>query len=82
VYSFLDDTRKGGRGLVAGYIVGILVAAVVVFVIVRYLILLRQWVTETKLGKTGRLETRGGRGPTDAEMGEYSGTKRRTFRVG
>jgi hypothetical protein len=58
VYSFLDDTKKGGRGRVAGYIIGILVAAIIVFIIVRYLILLRKWVTETKLHKTGKLEHR------------------------
>lgn len=82
VYTFLDDSRKGGRGLVAGYIIGILVGAVIVFVIVRYLVVLRKWVTETKLGKTGRLETRGGGAVADAEMGEYQGSKKPTLRVG
>lgn len=41
----------------AGACVGILVAAIVVFVLVRYLIWVRQWVTEKKLGmrpKAGR----------------------------
>ena len=56
VYSFLDDTKKGGRGRVAAYIFGILAAAIVVFIIVRYVILLRKWVTETKLGMAGKLE--------------------------
>jgi hypothetical protein len=56
VYSFLDDSKKGGRGRVAGYIFGILAAAIIIFIIVRYVILLRQWVTETKLHMTGKLE--------------------------
>jgi hypothetical protein len=56
VYSFLDDRKKGGRGRVAGYIFGILAATIVIFIIVRYVILLRKWVTETKLGFTGKLE--------------------------
>jgi uncharacterized membrane protein len=58
VYTFLDDSRKGGQGRVAGYIIGILVACIIVFIIVRYLILLRQWVVEKKLGKTGQLQHR------------------------
>jgi mannitol-specific phosphotransferase system IIBC component len=56
VYSFLNDTEKGGRGRVAAYIFGILAATIVVFVIIHFVILLRKWVTETKLGMTGKLE--------------------------
>lgn len=48
VYSFLNPAN--GRGLVAGACVGIPVASIIVFVIVRYLILLRRWTTEHKLG--------------------------------
>jgi hypothetical protein len=58
VYAFLDDRKKGGRGRVAGYIFGILAVAVIIFIIVRYLILLRQWITETKLKMTGKLENK------------------------
>lgn len=43
----------------AAYIIGILIAAIVVFLIVKYLILLRVWVTEKKLGKTGKFSHRG-----------------------
>lgn len=53
----LMQSRETGSGLVAGACVGILAASVIVFVIVRYLIWLRQWTTEKKLGmkpKTGR----------------------------
>jgi hypothetical protein len=59
VYSFLD-TRTNSSGIVAAYIVGILVAAVVIFLIVRYLILLRCWWTEKKLGMIGKFSRRRG----------------------
>lgn len=61
VYGFLDN-KTNSTGKVAAYIVGILVAAVVVFVIVRYLIMLRVWITEKKLGKTGKFSKHGGAG--------------------
>ena len=57
VYDFLD-LEEHSSGVVAVYIVVILVATILVFLIVRYLILLRVWVTETKLGKTGILSSR------------------------
>jgi signal transduction histidine kinase len=57
VYSFLDN-KTNSSGKVAGYIIGILVAAIIVFLIVRYLITLRVWVTEKKLGKTGKFSHR------------------------
>lgn len=53
VYPFLD-LQAHSSGVVAGYILGILVAAIVIFLIVRYLIALRVWITETKLDKKGR----------------------------
>lgn len=53
VYDFLD-TRTNSSGKVAAYIVGILAAAIIVFLIVRYLIMLRVWLTEKKLGKSGK----------------------------
>jgi hypothetical protein len=56
VYDFLN-VQKHGSGVVAGYIIGILVGAVVIFLIIRYLILLRKWVTESKMGKTGKFST-------------------------
>jgi len=59
VYPFLNPAS--GRGLIAGACIGILAAAVVVFVIVHYLIKLREWITETKLGRYGNLSTRSGR---------------------
>jgi uncharacterized membrane protein len=57
-YGFLD-LRNNSSGIVAAYIIGILVAAIVIFLIVRYLILLRVWITEKKLGKTGKFSHRG-----------------------
>lgn len=59
VYPFLDP--RNGRGLIAGACIGILAAAVVVFVIVHFLIKLREWITETKLGLYGNLSTRNGK---------------------
>jgi hypothetical protein len=53
--------RASGKGLIAGACIGILAAAVVVFVIVHYLIKLREWITENKLGLYGNLSTRNGR---------------------
>jgi uncharacterized membrane protein YjdF len=53
VYDFLD-TRTNSSGKVGAYIVGILAAAIIIFLIVRYLIMLRVWVTEKKLGKSGK----------------------------
>lgn len=51
--------RTHSSGVVAAYIVGILVAAIIIFLVVKYLILLRVWVTEKKLGKTGKFSHRG-----------------------
>jgi hypothetical protein len=61
VYSFLDPHMKGGQGRVTGYVFGIMALAIVTFIIVKYLILLRKWITETKLHKLGKLEWRGER---------------------
>ena len=63
VYSFLNPAN--GQGLVAGACVGILVASIIVFVIVRYLILLRRWTTEQKLG----LSEKGG--PRSSSFGSF-----------
>ncbi|EFQ25530.1 hypothetical protein CGRA01v4_02462 [Colletotrichum graminicola] len=51
-YSFLD-IRANGSGTVAAYIVGIAVAGIVFFLVVKGLIWLRMWVTEKKLGMDG-----------------------------
>lgn len=53
VYPFLD-LQTHSSGVVGGYIIGILVAAIIIFLIVRYLIALRVWITETKLGMGGK----------------------------
>ncbi|KAL8951969.1 MAG: hypothetical protein Q9222_002092 [Ikaeria aurantiellina] len=52
-YSFLDP--KKGSGKLAGYILGILAAACVIFGIVWVIIWARRWLTETKLGMHGKL---------------------------
>lgn len=56
-YGFLD-LQKNSSGIVAAYIIGILVAAIIIFLVVRYLVMLRVWITETKLGKTGKFSSR------------------------
>jgi hypothetical protein len=58
VYDFLD-LQAHSSGIIAAYIISILVAAIVIFLIVRYLIMLRVWVTEKKQGKQGKFVTRG-----------------------
>jgi hypothetical protein len=58
VYDFLDN-KTNSPGKVAGYILGILVGSVIVFLLVRFAIVLRTWITENKLGKTGVTSARG-----------------------
>lgn len=53
VYSFLDPDVDG-QGVVAGYILGIAVAALVFFGVAWGLIKLRKWVTEDKMGMDGK----------------------------
>lgn len=62
VYSFLDIQTKGS-GTVAGYCVGIFVGCIILFAIVWGLLWLRKWVTESKLGKLGKMQNRRGDGP-------------------
>lgn len=69
VYDFLD-LQEHSSGIVAAYIIGILVGAIIIFLIVRYLIMLRVWVTEKKLGKTGKFSSRGRVGLMNEEAGK------------
>lgn len=57
-YDFLN-LQKHSSGIVAAYIIGILVAAIIIFLIIRYVIMLRVWVTERKLGLLGKFSQRG-----------------------
>lgn len=57
-YSFLDGAKHSPK-VVAGYIIDILVAATVIFSLVRYLIVLRIWVTENKMRKLRKFHGRG-----------------------
>uniref|UniRef100_L2FNW7 Uncharacterized protein n=1 Tax=Colletotrichum fructicola (strain Nara gc5) TaxID=1213859 RepID=L2FNW7_COLFN len=52
-YDFLD-IQKNGSGKTAAYIIGIAVAGIVFYLIVKGLIWLREWVTERKLGMDGK----------------------------
>jgi uncharacterized membrane protein len=58
VYTFLDY-HLHGRGRVAGYILGILALAIVAFVIVHFLILLRRFLTKSR---DARMEDMGDHG--------------------
>lgn len=77
-YSFLDIGAQGSA-ITAAYIVGIAVGSVVVFSIVKGLIWVRLWLTESKAGMDGRfagqpLESRAGHRVgehDDLEMGRY-----------
>lgn len=68
VYDFLN-LQIHSSGVVAAYIVGVLVAAIIIFLIVRYLIMLRVWVTEEKFGKMGKFSSYRAVGMVDEEHG-------------
>lgn len=57
MYDFLDD-RIHSKGVVAGYIIGILVITIIAFVLVHFLLLLRQWITEKKMKKAGKFSSK------------------------
>ncbi|KAL8737879.1 MAG: hypothetical protein Q9181_001251 [Wetmoreana brouardii] len=67
-YSFLDP--KKGSGKLAGYILGILAAACVIFGIVWAVIWARRWLTEKKMGMHGKFVK--GSSVTDEEMVEVT----------
>lgn len=69
-YDFLD-LDKHSSGVVAGYIIGILVGSLIVFLIVKYLILLRLWLTEKKMSKLGKFSSRDHRIMRDEEAGKH-----------
>ncbi|KAM7191775.1 hypothetical protein V8F20_009138 [Naviculisporaceae sp. PSN 640] len=55
-YDFLDPSKQ--RAWVAAYVFGIAVGGLLVFGIVTGMIWLRKWITEKKLGKTGKFAAR------------------------
>ncbi|KAH9881807.1 hypothetical protein J1614_000978 [Plenodomus biglobosus] len=57
-YGFLN-LQEHSSGIVTAYIIGILVAAIIIFLIVRYVILLRVWITEKMLHMSGKFSSRG-----------------------
>ena len=64
VYSFLNPAEVGGRGIVAAYCVGLLVAASLLFVLICGAIWVRRWLTEDKAGMRGKFGKRHD-GPTE-----------------
>jgi hypothetical protein len=51
-YGFLNPDK--GKGILVGYIFGILAASIIIYIVVRYAILLRKILTERKAGMTGK----------------------------
>lgn len=50
-----DGANTGGVGnLVAAYVIGIAVGIVILFCLVKGMIWVRKWATETKMGRTGK----------------------------
>lgn len=72
-YSFLDPgpDGPGGDGWVAGYILIIAVAVVVIFAVVKGLIWARVWLTERKMGMEGKFARQPG-GAADTELAPVS----------
>jgi hypothetical protein len=68
VYDFLNEGTHS-RGVVAGYIIGILVGTIIVFGIIHFLIKLRRWFTEDKFGMRGRFSSYEAYMPSYAERG-------------
>ncbi|KAL8417796.1 hypothetical protein RB594_001430 [Gaeumannomyces avenae] len=66
VYPFLDPSKGSGR--LAGYVCGIAVSCVVFFLLVRGLIWVRTWASETKFGMSGKFSAHDGvTGTSDPE---------------
>ncbi|EWC48054.1 hypothetical protein DRE_02633 [Drechslerella stenobrocha 248] len=63
-YAFLDPTRSGA-GATAGYCIGVLVATIILFSVVKGFIWLRVWVTERKFGFLGRFSAADAREKVD-----------------
>ncbi|KAK3063181.1 hypothetical protein LTS18_002407 [Coniosporium uncinatum] len=68
VYNFLDWAQVGGRGVVAGYCIGILVGMWIVFALVKGLISGRKWVVEGKMGMDGKFTRKASRRVNEADM--------------
>lgn len=66
MYDFLNN-RTHSPGSVAGYCIGILVGAIIIFLIVRCLIMLRVWLTEKKMGMIGKFTARGAPRPVSMD---------------
>jgi hypothetical protein len=71
VYAFLDR-QIHSQGVIAGYVIGILVGAIIMFFIVHFLIKLRRWITEDKMGMTGRFSNRSSGYVQDTEAGDMN----------
>ncbi|OBT44842.1 hypothetical protein VE00_04979 [Pseudogymnoascus sp. WSF 3629] len=66
VYSFLDPGN--GRGMLAGYVLGIAAGIIVIFLLVQGAVWGRKWGTEGKMGWEGRFHGGRGKGQGDVEL--------------
>jgi hypothetical protein len=71
VYAFLDPYYHS-QGVIAGYIIGILIGTLIMFFIVHFLIKFRRWLTEDKMGMTGKLTGNNTGYVRDIETGDMS----------
>jgi hypothetical protein len=84
-YAFLDPGKQGS--LVAAYVFGIAVGICIIFVVVWGVTWLRKWVTETKLGMTGKFakgDVAGatGHGDVGGVLGAGSGARGKDAEMG
>lgn len=66
MYSFLDPGN--GKGMLAGYVLGIAAGIIVIFLLVQGAVWLRKWGTETKMGREGRFHGGREKGHGDVEL--------------
>lgn len=85
-YNFLDHDEIGGRGIVAAYVMGILVGTIIVFCIVWGIIWVRKWLTEKKLGMEGKFAHHSRKSDTEMAVldngytaGDHSETRDRAY---
>ncbi|TWU76216.1 hypothetical protein ED733_004061 [Metarhizium rileyi] len=67
-YRFLDHDKVGGRAYVAAYVFGIAFGIVLIFALVWGVVWVRRWMTEVKMGWTGKLVAEGR--AADVEMNQ------------
>jgi len=72
VYNFLDPSKEHAR--VAGYVFGIAVAEIVIWLLVRYIIVLREWIVRRARGRKEAA-------PTDQEIVDPASPAKESKRI-